>query len=47
MEEHKKRADDFMLKNAELDKENKALKKTNTSLNKQLKEMLEDGQLSL
>lgn len=47
IEEYKKRADELSLKNAELDKENKALKKTNTSLDKQLKEMLEDGQLSL
>ncbi len=47
IEEYKKRADELTLKNAELDKENKALKKTNTSLDKQLKEMLEDGQLSL
>ena len=34
-------------KNAELSKEVKSLKKTNASLDKQLKEMLEDGQLTL
>lgn len=34
-------------KNAELMREVKALKKTNASLDKQLKEMLEDGQLTL
>ena len=47
LEEMKAQLDEFVLKNAELAKDNKALKKTNSSLDKQLKEMLEDGQLTL
>ena len=41
------RLDEVSARNAELSAEVKALKKTNASLDKQLKEMLEDGQLTL
>lgn len=47
LEEMKKQLEELNLKNAELVKDNKALKKTNSSLDKQIKEMLEDGQLTL
>ncbi|MDE7363122.1 MAG: hypothetical protein K2N38_14460 [Oscillospiraceae bacterium] len=47
LDEMKQQLDELKLKNAELDKDNKSLRKTNSSLDKQLKEMLEDGQLTL
>lgn len=46
-DEMKKQLDELSAKNAELTRDNKTLKKTNASLDKQLQEMLEDGQLTL
>lgn len=47
LSEMKNQLEELNLKNAELTNDNKALKKTNSSLEKRLKEMLEDGQLTL
>ena len=47
VEKLKDKNEELSEKNAELSKEVKSLKKTNASLDKQLKEMLEDGQLTL
>ncbi len=47
LDEVKKQLDELAAKNAELTKDNRALKKTNSSLDKQLQELLEDGQLTL
>ena len=47
VESLREKTDELAAKNAELSKEVKSLKKTNASLDKQLKEMLEDGQLTL
>ena len=47
VEKLKEKNEELSEKNAELAKEVKSLKKTNASLDKQLKEMLEDGQLTL
>ena len=47
LEKLRDRFDEINQRNAELTAEIKALKKTNASLDKQLKEMLEDGQLTL
>lgn len=47
LESIKAQLEEITIKNAELSQENQALKKTNASLDKQIREMLDDGQLTL